>query len=329
MNFNLKDLIFNNWHYKLLSLGFAIFFWYMVIGQQNSEITIELPIEFRNVPANYVIVNNPINKVSILLSGPSPIIKSLTKENLSFPVDLGKIHIGKNEIYLFPHMLNLPRKVNVKLINPSKFIIDVDKFETRVLPVVPKLVGKVKAGYKLSSVDVTPPVVKITSLERELNKIDHIDTDPVNLFEKDKSFEEEVPLNANIKYLKSLKPEKVKIKVAIIEDLVEVKIRNVKIKVKSGIDLSQYKLKLLPDKVNITVKINSTIKNLISKKDFEAFVNINAIDEPEYNVEVMVPENVKLVDFNPKKISIKFTKHKKEKRYEKTIRDRRNKRKSK
>ncbi len=304
----MKDVIFNNWQYKLLSLGFAIFFWYMVIGQQHSEITIEIPIEFQNVPENYVIVSNPVNKVSILLSGPSPIIKTLTKENLSFPVDLSKVKIGKNEIYLFPNMLNLPRKVTVKLINPSKFVIDIDKFEERILPVLPKFVGKVKTGYKIDSVNVNPPTVKIISLERELNKLDHVETDPINLLNKRTTFKVTVPVNVNIQYLKSVTPEKVTVTVKIVENLIDVTFKNIKLKVKTKLDLKSYKLKIIPSSITVKFKINSIMKKLVSKKDFEAYVNISSIGEQFYPVNIIPPSNVKIIDYSPKNVKIRFLK---------------------
>ncbi len=303
--------IFENWQYKLLSLGFAIFFWYMVIGQQQSEITIEIPIEFQNVPENYVIVNNPVNKVSILLSGPSPIIKTLTKENISFPVDLSKIKTGKNEIYLYPDMLRLPRKVNVKLINPSKFLIDVDKLEKRTFAVIPKFIGNIKKGYKITSIKVEPPTVDVISIHRELKKFRAIETQPINIQNKFKSFETIVPLNVKLKYLKSINPEKVKVIVKIEEDLVQISFKNIKIKIKSDLDLKEYKIKLIPNNVNIKIKVNSLKKKLISKKDFEAYVQINSIGEVQYPVKINYPRNIQLVDYSPKNIKIIFEKVKK------------------
>ncbi len=303
--------ILDNWQYKLLSLGFAIFFWYMVIGQQQSEITIEIPIEFQNVPENYVIVNNPVNKVSILLSGPSPIIKTLTKENISFPVDLSKIKTGKNEIYLYPDMLKLPRKVNVKLINPSKFMIDVDKLEKKTFAVIPKFIGNIKKGYKITSIKVEPPIVEIISIHRELKKFKAIETNPINIQNKFKSFETTVPLNVKLKYLKSINPEKVKVIVKIEENLVQVLLKNIKIKIKSDLDLKGYKIKLIPDKINIKFKINSTMKKSISKKNFEAFIEVKSIGEAQYPVKINYPNNIQLLDYSPKNIKLVFEKVKK------------------
>ncbi len=300
--------IFLNWQYKLLALGFAIFFWYMVIGQQHSEITIEIPIEFQNVPENYVIVNSPVNKVSILLSGPSPIIKTLTKKNLSFPVDLGNVKPGKNEIYLYPDMLNLPRKVNVKLINPSKFLIDIDKLTKKDFAVIPKFVGKLKKGYKIKSIFVDPPTVEVISIYRELKKFKIIETEPINIQNKFKSFNVTVPLNVKIKYLKSIKPEKVKVNVKIIEDLVTLKLKGIKIKIKGKIDTKKYKIKMIPDRLNLEIKVNSTLKNSIKIKDFEAIVFVNSLNKPFYSVKLTAPPKVKIIDYSPKKVEIKFIK---------------------
>ncbi len=303
----IHEYILENWQYKLLALGFAIFFWYVVIGQQKSEITIEIPIEFQNVPENYAIINNPVNKVSILLSGPSPIIKTLTKENLSFPVDLSNVKIGKNEIYLYPHMLSLPKKVNVKLINPAKFVIVIDKIVKKEFPVIPVFTGNVKEGYKISSIEVVPPVAKVTCIASELKKLKVLKTAPIDLKGRNESFEADVPVEINLRFLKSIDPSRVKVKVSIVEDIVEVEFKNIKINIEKSDNLSNYKIKMSPKYVSVKIKINRTMKKIISKNDFQAIVKIDNIKEEKYPVKIISPKNVKIVEYSPQYVSIKFT----------------------
>ena len=109
----LKEFFLKNFWYKVFSIILGILLWFMVIGQQNSEITIELPLEFKNIPSNYIITKSIVHKVSVLLSGPSTLLKLISKKNLSFPVDLSHVHKNKNEIVLYPEVLNLPHKVNI------------------------------------------------------------------------------------------------------------------------------------------------------------------------------------------------------------------------
>ncbi len=50
------------------------------------------------------------------------------------------------------------------------------------------------------------------------------------------------------------------------------------------------------------------MKKLISKKDFEAYVNIYSIGEQFYPVTVIPPENVKIIDYSPQNVEIRFIK---------------------
>ncbi len=306
----IKDIIFENWQYKLLALGFAIFFWYVVIGQQKSEITLEFPIEFQNVPENYVIINNPVRKVSVLLSGPSPIIKTLSKENLSFPVDLSKVKIGRNEIYLLPHMLKLPKKIKVKFINPSRLEIVIDKLETKQVPVIPTIIGKVKPGYKITSINVTPPVVSIVCISKELKNLDIVHTDEINVNGKKESFEISVPVEINLKYLKSISPQNVNVKIVISEDIVKKTFKNVKIKVKKDINLDNYSIEIFPKTVNITVSLNKIFEKIITKKDIEPYIEITSVQDGDYKINVNLPKNVKLEAVVPEEVSVKFLQRK-------------------
>jgi hypothetical protein len=92
MNLNIKHIIFDNFWYKIFSVICGFLLWFMVIGQQNSEISVELPLEFKNVPQNFIITKSFYNKVNILFSGPSTLIKLIAKKELSFPIDLSHVH---------------------------------------------------------------------------------------------------------------------------------------------------------------------------------------------------------------------------------------------
>lgn len=304
----MKDYIFENWQYKLLALGFAIFFWYVVIGQQRSEITLELPIEFQNVPENFVIINNPVKKVSVLLSGPSAIIKDLTRENLSFPIDLSNIKIGKNVIYLLPKMLKLPKKIKVKLITPSKITIVVDLLEKKEIPVIPNIVGKLKPGFKIDSIKVIPPLVTIVCTKSELEKLTILSTQPIDISNKSKSFSITVPVRVNVKFLRSINPSSVKVKINIVENLVKMSFKNIPIKIKSSVIFDSYKPVLNPDRVTITFEINKTFSKIISKKDFQPYINIDSLTDGKYKVKIDLPENIKLISIQPQNVQVKFKK---------------------
>ncbi|VAX32354.1 hypothetical protein MNBD_NITROSPIRAE02-1734, partial [hydrothermal vent metagenome] len=52
----MRDLFFKNLGLKVLALCLAIILWFLISGRGVSEITLEVPIEYINIPPGYEIV---------------------------------------------------------------------------------------------------------------------------------------------------------------------------------------------------------------------------------------------------------------------------------
>ena len=70
----------------------------------------------------------------------------------------------------------------------------------------------------------------------------------------------------------------------------------------------------MPDHINVKIRINSTMKNLISKKDFNAYVEVGTVGESTYPVKLISPENIEVLDYYPKEVEVKFIKLKRHKK---------------
>ncbi len=296
MKFSIKDAIFNNFWYKVFSVICGFLLWFMVIGQQNSEITVELPLEYKNVPQDFIITKSVVNKVNVLFSGPSTLIKLIAKKEMSFPVDLSHVHKGKNEIVLYPEMLNLPHKINIKIITPSTITIYVDKIVTQTKTIVPQIIGKVAHGFEIKSLSIEPPYASITAAEDELNLIQTVKTDVIDITGKKESFEVKVPLITNLRYLRSITPLEAKVKIDIQEKFIKKVFKHIKISIKSQLDLSNYIIKLKPDYVNIIAEISENFKNIIRKEDFKAFIEIDDIHKKEFKLKLEYPSEHTKID---------------------------------
>ncbi len=307
MNFDIKDIIFKNFWYKVFSILCGFLLWFMVIGQQNSEITVELPLEYKNVPQNFIITKSIVNKVNVLFSGPSTLIKLIAKKELSFPIDLSHVHKGKNEIVLYPEMLNLPHKINIKIITPSTISIYVDKIVTETKAVVPQIVGTVAKGFKISKISIEPPYVSITAAEDELKSIQTIKTDTINVTDKKENIDVKVPLITNLRYLRSISPLEVEVKIEIKEKFVKKVFKNIKIFIKSKLDLTNYQINLKPKTVTIFTEISDNFKNIVHKDDFKAFIEIDDIHKKEFPLTLEYPEeHIKIDNVSAKFIDVTF-----------------------
>ena len=68
----------NNWFLKLVSLLLAALLWAAVSNEASSEISLEVPLEYRNIPTRLEITGDMTSTVQIRLRGASNVIKDIT-----------------------------------------------------------------------------------------------------------------------------------------------------------------------------------------------------------------------------------------------------------
>ncbi|GEM_PF-1230585 len=318
---SLKEKIVENILYKIISILCGIGLWFAVTGEKNSDINIDIPLEFKNIPSQYIITNISDQKISLLLGGPSSLLKMITKKELSFPINLSDVQKGKNEIHIYPHMLNLPHNVSVKIVTPSKVTINVDKIVTEVKPVIPKMDGKANKGFKIKDIIVEPNIIKIIGAENEIKKINVLKTEPINIEKRDTSFEVEKNVITDSSHIKSISPNKVKIKVLIEEKTSILKFEDIPIKINAPFAMDSYNIKLNPEKISIQCEISDNLKEGIKKSNFTASINLDVLNNlntsKKYKVSITSPPEVKILSISSEEATLTITETKNIKKPEK------------
>src|SRR5262245_34593503 len=64
---NTKHWITHNWFLKVVSLMLAVLLWVALSNPATSEIGIEVPLEYRNIPAHYEITGDTTSSVQVRL----------------------------------------------------------------------------------------------------------------------------------------------------------------------------------------------------------------------------------------------------------------------
>src|SRR4051812_30995636 len=95
-----KHWITHNLVLKLLSLLFATTLWVAVASETSSEIGMDVPLEYRNVPSQLEITGEAANRVEVRLRGPANIIKEITAKDVSTTIDLSNVSVGEKVIPL-------------------------------------------------------------------------------------------------------------------------------------------------------------------------------------------------------------------------------------
>jgi YbbR domain-containing protein len=156
---------------KLLSLVFATLLWMFVVGEKRAEVSLSLPLELIQVPAEMVVVSPVPEAVRVRLNGPRTLLAAINPQQLAVSLNLEGLVPGISAFEILRSRLNLPRGVEVTYISPSVVTLEADRKARRVLPVRPRTKGVPAEGYEVAELRVEPPQVEIEGPERAVAKL--------------------------------------------------------------------------------------------------------------------------------------------------------------
>ncbi|MFH1034679.1 MAG: CdaR family protein [Pseudomonadota bacterium] len=188
------DLITHNWSLKLLALIIAASMWVFVVGQEKSEISVRVPVEITNVPTDLLVVDDSLGEVDARLYGPRSLIRRVASERLVKVLDLSGMGLGEHVFQVLPEDLRLPPGVRVIRISPGSFTLTLARRITRDVQVRPVFRGHPQPGYEVAEVTFKPDKVLVWGRKEDLGDLDWIWTVPIDLTDRQESFNQSVQL---------------------------------------------------------------------------------------------------------------------------------------
>lgn len=177
----LNKLLAENLTFKLISIALAIFLWFFVTFKGQTETSVEVPIEFKNTPAEMEILKQSVKKITIGISARERILKELTQHNMRVVIDLSSAKPGENSFPITKSSIKLPRGIEILRIEPSQVKVFMDEKSQKEVPVKVVLSGSPARGFFVASVSSEPHTIKIEGAKKELNRIRVIKTEPVDI----------------------------------------------------------------------------------------------------------------------------------------------------
>jgi len=176
-----KNWITHNWFLKLLSLCFAMTLWVAVASETSSEIGIEVPLEYHNVPPQMEITSDAANTVEVRLRGAANVVKDITPKQVSTTVDLSNVTPGERTVMLTAQNVQAPFGTEVIRINPSQVRISLEQTVSKMVPVVPTTQGQPADGFEVGKVMVSPASVRVQGPESRISSVNSVSTAPIDL----------------------------------------------------------------------------------------------------------------------------------------------------
>lgn len=211
----LKHSVTNNWVTKLFSLVFATMLWMTVATQTSSEIGMDLPIEYRNIPQELEVTGDAINVVHVRLRGASNVIRGISPQDIATTLDLANIRPGERVVPLTAQNVSVPFGVEVVRVSPSRVRLNLERTLTRTLPVVPTIEGAPARGFKIDQVLVQPKTVEVQGPENRMQGMASIPTAAVNVEGARANLKEVVDLDPPDPLVRVIQPRPVEIQIIV------------------------------------------------------------------------------------------------------------------
>ena len=203
----MKKIFLENLGLKIASILLSIFLWVFVTSRGLSEMSLDIPLEFKNVPAGLELVHQSTKVVSLSIKGQERFIKDIRSPDIRVYVDLGKAKKGEGVYYLNRDNVKHPHIVNVINITPSYVKVQLDETITKTVPVRPVVIGTPESGFYVKSIEVIPKTVVIEGVRSELKKIYNLKTEPIDVTRFNETFSYNVKLDMTSVNVRTKKDE--------------------------------------------------------------------------------------------------------------------------
>ena len=212
----MKKLIFNNLGLKIASVLLAIVLWIFVTSRGQSEISIEVPLEFKNIPQGLEIVSYSVKTVSLNIRGQERLIKNIKPSDIRPYVDLSRARKGESIHYINKEDIKVPPSITVTNVNPTSIKVIAEEAISKNVKVIPVITGEPSRGYYVKSVEVIPQYIKINGIRSEVLKIGTVKTEPYDITGMSESFTQDLKIDLTGRNIKP-EPREVTLKVIILE----------------------------------------------------------------------------------------------------------------
>ena len=179
----LRQTLFADLRTKALVVLLITATWLMITGRQGEIITVTAPIRFHNLPENLALIRSDPETVDLQLKVLSSLIPTPKTSELVADLDLSAIKEGTSGITVRNDDVKLPLGVVVSAIDPSTVKVTADRKIRRDIPVKVKATKRLPGRRRLLSLRVEPEYLPVEGPQRVVDRIDLLQTEPVDLSE--------------------------------------------------------------------------------------------------------------------------------------------------
>jgi len=114
-----KSMCVHNWRPKLVSLTAVLLVWFFLVGKQDTEVGLRVPVVHNNLPSDRTIDDNQVRQVYVRIRGSSELVNLLNRSNLRVAVDLKNNKSMIQQHAITAADINLPLGIELIDVYPS------------------------------------------------------------------------------------------------------------------------------------------------------------------------------------------------------------------
>lgn len=155
--------------------------WAFVISRGQTDISMEVPLVFRNVGPGLHVSGNHGDTVTVVIRGHERFIRELNSADVRVYVDAEGVGKGYHQFRIKGRNVDLPGPLRVVSITPSSVNVRFVETIRKTVPVRAVVTGLPLEGYRTLAVEVVPREAVLSGEARDVRKVESIYTEPVDI----------------------------------------------------------------------------------------------------------------------------------------------------
>lgn len=308
---NLKRSLTDNIGVKLIALVVALFIWFNASGQEEVVRIRVIPLVFENIPDSLTITGPVPEHAEVRVSTTRRQLLTMGFKRVHAVVDMSSARTGSQRITLSPsNLVRLPSGVdrrNVTVISPSMLDIEVERVETRQVPVALSTMGSVPSDIVLldGGPVINPGWVTVRGPASTVLRLKNVTTQTLDLTKVRESIERQMSLDYDPRLI-TCEPSQVMVSLRVSERRERV-LANLPATVL--VDSEDVDAEVFPTTISITVEGPAAVLDTLSSGDVSVLVNLGGKAPSTYTLapEIILPPGVSLAAMSVDSLVVRIT----------------------
>jgi len=288
---------------KALALIIAVGLW--LAGHRDTERAVEVPVEFRNMPLDLMVVDNRVDFVVLRLSGPRTLVSTIDSDDLKLSIDLNGAKSGTSSYPLTSNSFNIPRGITVARITPPVVHLRLEPVLRRKVPISVRVSGKAAPGYRVSRTVAEPEMVFVEGPADDVRRLVAVETLPIDIEGAKGAIRRKIRLASDGKQL-SLSPDQAAVVINIDQEESTREFNRVDVRAKAFTGVYDVN----PKFVYLKVTGPKDLVDHLELSESQVYLTLKGLTAGEHMMELSfdLPPGIKVLEQKPQRVRVRIVK---------------------